>query len=70
MLSQFVAVARFFAWTVMCASVSASLHPMTTVRKVSRADIDDLLPLVRADQMGIDPDVGTWLTASDDQGNV
>src|SRR2546425_10876492 len=40
------------------------------VRDVTKADIEHLLSLVQVDEMGIDPDVGTWLAARDDDGAV
>jgi GNAT superfamily N-acetyltransferase len=40
------------------------------IAEVDRERIDALLPLVQADQMGIDPDSGQWLAACDDRGNL
>ena len=40
------------------------------VTEVDRSEIDDVLPLVEADEMGIDPNIGTWLAARDDVNNV
>lgn len=40
------------------------------ISEVERADIDALLPLVQADEMGIDPDAGTWIAARNDQGTM
>jgi GNAT superfamily N-acetyltransferase len=37
---------------------------------VARAEIDAFLPRLQADEMGIDPDVGTWLAARDEQAGV
>ena len=40
------------------------------VEPVARVDIDEVLPLVQADEMGIDPDVGQWLVARSEHGDV
>jgi GNAT superfamily N-acetyltransferase len=40
------------------------------ITDVPRSEVEPLLPLVQADLMGIDPDVGTWLAAYDDRGEM
>jgi GNAT superfamily N-acetyltransferase len=44
--------------------------PAVNIREVSSAEIEPLLPLLEEDQMGIEPGVGQWLAAVDDQGVV
>ena len=40
------------------------------IEHVDLSRLDAVMPLLRRDQMGIDPDVGSWLVAFDDHGEI
>lgn len=40
------------------------------IESVDVSDLDGVMPSLRADQMGIDPEVGSWLAAFNNDGSV